>query len=255
MLPRLAARALVDERAAFLGRLFGRRRARTRAAESGPGRRRLPAATTRARRVGRSTRSSSRWHFPNRTPDRCGWDAPAGEGGSVIGNYYCTRFADAWEAARYTAANLARLEARTRLFAEAIRESTLPAAVKDGAIGEPLDAGHADLLPHRRRRVPRLRGVRRHRAAAAKATARTSGTTRRRPRTCSRALRARCAAPPSATRWTRTAACASARCCPTATSASGHGRGRRPDGPDHEGLSGLAAVGRRRVPRGALAAA
>ena len=73
------------------------------------------------------------WHYPNRTPDRCGWDAPDGQGAAVIGNFYCTRFADAWESARYTASNLAGLESRTRMFADAFRESTLPAAVKDGA--------------------------------------------------------------------------------------------------------------------------
>ena len=73
------------------------------------------------------------WRFPNRTPDRCGWDAAPGEDGALIGNYYCTRFADAWDAARYLAEHLDDLESRTRSFAEAIRESTLPAAVKDAA--------------------------------------------------------------------------------------------------------------------------
>ncbi len=41
------------------------------------------------------------WHFPNRTPERCGWKAPAGEEKTLIGNWYCTRFADAWKAAQY----------------------------------------------------------------------------------------------------------------------------------------------------------
>ena len=50
------------------------------------------------------------WHFPNRTPDRCGWTAPKGEGKTVIGNWYTTRFRDAWNAARYLAENLPRLE-------------------------------------------------------------------------------------------------------------------------------------------------
>ena len=48
------------------------------------------------------------WHFPNRTPDRCGWDAAGGEGGARIGNHYCTRFADAWAAALFAAAQLSR---------------------------------------------------------------------------------------------------------------------------------------------------
>jgi non-lysosomal glucosylceramidase len=73
------------------------------------------------------------WHFPNRTPDWCGWDAPKGKGGTLIGNYYTTRFDDAWAAAEYTAQHLQSLEKRTRLFADAFRESTLPAAVKEAA--------------------------------------------------------------------------------------------------------------------------
>jgi non-lysosomal glucosylceramidase len=73
------------------------------------------------------------WHFPNRTPDWCGWDAPKGEGHTIIGNYYCTRFENAWAAAAYTAAHLPGLERRTRAFAEALASSTLPPAVKEGA--------------------------------------------------------------------------------------------------------------------------
>ncbi|MDQ1453127.1 MAG: non-lysosomal glucosylceramidase [Acidobacteriaceae bacterium] len=73
------------------------------------------------------------WHFPNRTPEWCGWDAPRGKGGTRIGNYYATRFDDAWAAADYTAQYLESLERRTRLFADAFRESTLPAAVKEAA--------------------------------------------------------------------------------------------------------------------------
>ncbi len=73
------------------------------------------------------------WNFPNRTSDWCGWTAPHGEGDTVIGNYYCTRFKDAWEAAQYTAANLERLESRTRAFADAFAASTLPSVVKEAA--------------------------------------------------------------------------------------------------------------------------
>jgi len=73
------------------------------------------------------------WHFPNRTPDWCGWAAPKGEGKTVIGNFYATRFNDAWAVAQYTAANLNRLEARTRLFAKTMRDSTVPAVVKEAA--------------------------------------------------------------------------------------------------------------------------
>jgi uncharacterized protein (DUF608 family) len=73
------------------------------------------------------------WHFPNRTPSRCGWTAPKGDEDTVIGNWYATRFADAWEAASYAANNLPSLERKTRQFAAALRESTIPAAVKDRA--------------------------------------------------------------------------------------------------------------------------
>jgi non-lysosomal glucosylceramidase len=73
------------------------------------------------------------WHFPNRTPDWCGWTAPPGEGKTVIGNYYATRFKNAWDAAAYTAQNLDSLEARTRMFAAAFRTSTLPSVVKEAA--------------------------------------------------------------------------------------------------------------------------
>lgn len=73
------------------------------------------------------------WRFPNRTPDWCGWKAPKDKGKVVIGNHYCTRFPTAQAAAEYAAANLARLESQTRLFAKAFRSSTLPAAVKEAA--------------------------------------------------------------------------------------------------------------------------
>ena len=73
------------------------------------------------------------WRFPNRTPDWMGWAAPEGEGKSVIGNAYAARFKSAWEAVSYTAAHLQDLEARTRMFTHALRESTLPAAVKEAA--------------------------------------------------------------------------------------------------------------------------
>jgi uncharacterized protein (DUF608 family) len=73
------------------------------------------------------------WHFPNRTPRRCGWSAPNGEEDTIIGNYYATRFSDAWDAAEYAARNLDRLERYTLRFAAALRESTLPGAVKDAA--------------------------------------------------------------------------------------------------------------------------
>lgn len=73
------------------------------------------------------------WFFPNRTPDWCGWASPPSKGKIVIGNFYATRFKDAWDVAEYTAENLDQLERSTRLFATAFRDSALPPAVKDAA--------------------------------------------------------------------------------------------------------------------------
>ena len=73
------------------------------------------------------------WHFPNRTPRRCGWTAPRGDEDTLIGNRYTARFADAWAAAEYAATRLDVLERKTRRFAAALRESTLPPAIKDAA--------------------------------------------------------------------------------------------------------------------------
>ncbi len=73
------------------------------------------------------------WHFPNRTPARCGWTAPKGEGETVIGNWYCTQFSDAWKAAQFASDHLDDLERRTRLFLTALRESTLPGSAIEAA--------------------------------------------------------------------------------------------------------------------------
>ena len=73
------------------------------------------------------------WHFPNRTSAWCGWTAPPGEENTIIGNYYSTRFNDAWAAAQYAADHLEKLESRTRAFADAFAASTLPSVVKEAA--------------------------------------------------------------------------------------------------------------------------
>ena len=73
------------------------------------------------------------WHFPNRTPERCAWDAPEGRGKTLLGNYYCTRFRDARAVAEYVAAHLDELERGTREFVVALQESTLPDVIKEAA--------------------------------------------------------------------------------------------------------------------------
>jgi uncharacterized protein (DUF608 family) len=71
------------------------------------------------------------WHFPNRTPERCGWQAPKGHERDIIGNWYTTRFPDAWAAAEHASAHLPELEQRTRRFATVLRDTTLPVVVKE----------------------------------------------------------------------------------------------------------------------------
>lgn len=73
------------------------------------------------------------WRFANRTPDWIGWESPKGEGKTVIGNAYAARFKSAWDAVSYTMGHLQELEASTRMFTNAMRDSTLPAAVKEAA--------------------------------------------------------------------------------------------------------------------------
>ena len=73
------------------------------------------------------------WYFPNRTPYRCGWDAPKGKSKVVIGNWYCTQFKDAWEVAEHVQQRLPELECKTRAFVDAMRRSTLPDVVKEAA--------------------------------------------------------------------------------------------------------------------------
>jgi non-lysosomal glucosylceramidase len=73
----------------------------------------------------RSYRFFLAWHFPNRAR---GWEK--GDGPTSL-NRYATRFGSAWEAARYTADNLGRLERSTRALQRALFGGTLPAEVAD----------------------------------------------------------------------------------------------------------------------------
>jgi non-lysosomal glucosylceramidase len=108
--------------------------------------------------------------------------APAGEGKTVIGNAYAARFKDAWAAVSYTAAHLQDLEARTRMFVNALRDSTLPGAVKEAASANLSTLATTTCFPHRRRRVSRVGRQRRHSGDAASATARMCGITKRQRR-------------------------------------------------------------------------
>ncbi len=73
------------------------------------------------------------WHFPNRTPLRCGWEAPKGKEKDLLGNYYSARFADAWQAATFVLQNLTEIESGTRTFVHSLQSSTLPSSVIEAA--------------------------------------------------------------------------------------------------------------------------
>jgi len=75
------------------------------------------------------------WHFPRRTTtwNRQMWDHLDDIRAMQLTNQYVTRFADAWAVAEYVVENLDRLEAETRLFAEALHGSTLPGVVVEAA--------------------------------------------------------------------------------------------------------------------------
>ena len=81
----------------------------------------------------RSFRFLLTWHFPNRTPERCGWLSPESKKKALIGNFYCTQYPDAWAVAEYVSAHLEELEQRTRAFVGALQSSTLPNVVKEAA--------------------------------------------------------------------------------------------------------------------------
>jgi len=70
------------------------------------------------------------WHFPKRANS---WDREPEVAGQLLTNHYATRFTDAWAVAEYVHRELPRLWAETRLFADALWTSTLPAQVLDAA--------------------------------------------------------------------------------------------------------------------------
>jgi len=73
------------------------------------------------------------WHFPNRTITGCGWATEEPEQ-NWIGNHYTQRFADAWEAAEYTARNLPELEEKSLRYVRTMLDSTVPSYVVDAAM-------------------------------------------------------------------------------------------------------------------------
>jgi non-lysosomal glucosylceramidase len=71
------------------------------------------------------------WHFPNRQ----GWfPSSAPEARDIVGNYYATRYADAWDVAEQTVPRLDALERETHAFVSAFCQSDLPPLVKEAAL-------------------------------------------------------------------------------------------------------------------------
>ena len=71
------------------------------------------------------------WHFPNRRTWTPGKDDPDED---IVGNYYTTRFADAWAAAEAIAPRLDEYERRTVDFVRRFCASDLPAEVREAAL-------------------------------------------------------------------------------------------------------------------------
>lgn len=64
------------------------------------------------------------WSFPNRKA----WSQ------TVVGNYYCLQYPDAWEAAQKIVPRLPELEKETLLFVNTLLQSSYPEAVKEAAL-------------------------------------------------------------------------------------------------------------------------
>jgi len=72
------------------------------------------------------------WHFPNRLD----WNGAFNSQykGKIIGNYYTTRYADAWRVIEQEAGNLPRYEQVTLQFVNTFTGSSLPQVVKEAAL-------------------------------------------------------------------------------------------------------------------------
>ena len=72
------------------------------------------------------------WHFPNRRAWDSGSDPDSPK--KIIGNYYTTRYRDAWNAAEKTSGELKSLENETVKFVTAFVKSDLPDVIKEAAL-------------------------------------------------------------------------------------------------------------------------
>ncbi len=72
------------------------------------------------------------WHFPNRYTWQPRGQPPGPD--DRVGNYYTTRYRDAWEVLDREAPRLDQLRQRTTRFVRAFTDSGLPAEVKEAAL-------------------------------------------------------------------------------------------------------------------------
>ena len=99
------------------------------------------------------------WHFPHRTAKGCGWETFDPQGGWV-GNYYGTLYEDAWDVVERVAPQLAAARSGQPGFHPPLPVREPATGGERGRAQQRLDPAHADLLPHGRRRLLRLRGLR-----------------------------------------------------------------------------------------------
>ena len=117
----------------FLGSIFkvGRSWSATRGSQHGS--RAVPEEDDCPRAVRRTSNSCLAGDYPNRTPEWCGWSAPPGEGKTDHRQLLFGPLQDRVGCGDLAVENLESLEARTRTFAQVLRETTLPAVVKEAA--------------------------------------------------------------------------------------------------------------------------
>ncbi|MCP3931066.1 MAG: hypothetical protein GY705_18440 [Bacteroidetes bacterium] len=75
------------------------------------------------------------WNFPNRR----GWDLGKNKANKfgtdkIVGNYYSTRYTDAWDVAQNVNKNITSLEKKTVDFVSAFCESDIPESIKEAAL-------------------------------------------------------------------------------------------------------------------------
>ena len=228
--------------------------ARSRASANARGRA-LPAARRSRPARRRDYTFLLAWHFPTARRRGAAGRRPRATKTRSSATTTATRFADAWEAAEYAAAEPARAgEADARSSPRAMRESTLPGAVKDAAMANLSTLVTHHLLPHRRRRVPRLRRRQRQVGLLLRQLHARVELRDRHRAPVPLASRARCAKPPSATRLDdagamhfRQTAAATARSAPASRPPTGRwARSCTPisTGSSRATRSGCAACGR-----------